>query len=109
MDNLQASNELFGAYIENELVAYLIYNSENNRIHQIAVHKNFRQRKIASTLVDFVAQKHGSNSSIINVDKSDKSFHEFLLKIGLEDFIEQVEMKLELTWKNRISITDVRQ
>jgi ribosomal protein S18 acetylase RimI-like enzyme len=96
LNKLQASNELIGAYIQGKLVAYLIYNPKNKRTHQIAVNKNFRQRKIASTLVDFVAQKQGSNLSIINVDKSAKSFHEFLLKIGLEESVEQIEMKLKL-------------
>lgn len=95
VDELIDVNQLIGAYINNQLGGYLIYNPESKRIQQIAVDKVFRRKKVASLLVAYVVKK-GRNLSIINVDKRSKITDLFLLKIGFENNINQIEMKLEL-------------
>ena len=90
------TNVSLGAYIKNQLVGYIIFNPNNKRIQQIAVSKDFRQRKIASTLLYNIIEIHGNALSIINVDKSSKCVNTFLGKIGFEKNLEQLEMKLQL-------------
>lgn len=96
VNELRNTNISLGGYIENQLVGYIIYNPNNKRLHQIAISKNFRRQKIASTLLWKLIEKYGSDLSIINVDKSSKPVNTFLQKIGLEKNLEQLEMKLEL-------------
>ena len=96
INELKYNNISLGAYIENQLVGYIIYSPNNKRIQQIAVSKDFRKRRIASTLIDEIIKTNGNMFSIINVDKSSKGINSFLEKIGLEKDLEQLEMKLQL-------------
>lgn len=96
LKELKSSTISFGAYLENRLVGYVIYNPGNNRILQIAVSKNFRQKKIASTLFRKIIETYTNSLSIINVDKSSKCINAFLEKIGFKKTLEQLEMKLHL-------------
>ncbi len=96
VNQLKNTNISLGAYIKNQLVGYIIYNPKNKRLQQIAINKNFRQRRIASTLMSKLIEDYGSTFSIINVDKSSKPVDAFLRKIGFEKNLEQLEMKLEL-------------
>lgn len=95
-NKLKFDNISLGAYINNELVGYVIYNPNNKRIQQIAVNKDFRKKRIASTLIYKLTNKYGNTLSIINVDKKSKSVNHFFSKIGLENNLEQLEMELEL-------------
>lgn len=85
-----------GAYFKNELVGYVIYNPTTRRVQQIAVNKDHRKKRIASTLIDSLTNKFGTTISIINVDKKSKSVNDFFKKIGLENNLEQLEMELKL-------------
>lgn len=96
LENLKPINVSLGAYIKNQLVGYVIYNPNSSRIQQIAVHQNFRKLRVASTLIFELAKRYEQGLSIINVDKSSKSINNFLSKIGLENNLVQLEMKLEL-------------
>ena len=96
VNELKHNNISLGAYCENQLVGYIIYNPNSQRIQQIAVSKNFRQRKIASTLICEIIEIYGNSLSIINVDISSKSANIFLEKTGFEINLEQLEMKLQL-------------
>ena len=96
VNELRNTNISLGAYIKNQLVGYIIYNPSNKRLQQMAVNKNFRQQKIASTLIWKLIEEYGSTFSIINVDKDSKPITAFLQKIGFEINLEQLEMKLQL-------------
>lgn len=96
INKLKGYNISLGAYIKNQLVGYIIYNPINKRIKQIAVSKDFRQQKIASTLISEIISSHGHTTSIINVDKNSIGINTFLNKIGLKKNLEQLEMKLQL-------------
>ena len=96
VNELRNTNISLGAYIKNQLVGYIIYDPYNKRLQQIAVNKNFRQQKIASTLIWKLIEEYGSTFSIINVDKGSKPVNAFLQKIGFEKSLEQLEMKLQL-------------
>lgn len=85
-------HKIIGAFCKNKLVGYLIY-TENGRIKQFAVHKDFRHFGIGQTLFH-----HLNNQEIIitNIDKADAETVSFLKKIGLNSFLEQFEMKLKI-------------
>lgn len=85
-----------GAYIDKQLVGYVIYSPMNKRIRQIAVSNNFRKEKMASTLILKLKEAYDNEFSIINVGKHSKSLNTFFNKIGLERTLEQYEMELEL-------------
>ena len=96
LEELKNTNKLFGAYMDDELVGYLVYNLQSKRVQQFAVDHNYRRKKIASSLFHHIGNEFEQIIGIINVDETSKSTHAFLKKIGLENFIEQLEMKLEL-------------
>ena len=96
LDKLLETHVSFGAFKENKLIGYCIYNSKNNRIQHLAVAKSYRKDKIASTLLSRISKIYGNTISIINIDKSSKPMLQFFENIGLEDYLEQLEMKLDL-------------
>ncbi|MDH7445965.1 GNAT family N-acetyltransferase [Aquimarina sp. 2201CG14-23] len=96
MNNLKTDNDSYGAYVENELVGYVILNPKTNRIQQIAVHKDFRKKGIASKLITELAKKYGNAFSIINVDKKAENMTSFFNSIGFENYLEQLEMELKI-------------
>lgn len=96
MNTLRTVNTSFGAYLDNQLVGYLIYNSQSRRIQQVAVDKDFREKGIASTLLSNLSEEYRNSLSVINVDKKAKSMINFLNSVGLENYLEQFEMQIEL-------------
>ncbi len=84
-----------GAFKEDQLIGYVVYNPNNQRIQQIAVDKNHRRQGIASGLFSELIKEYGDTFSIINVDKSSLEMPAFLDKLGLNISIEQLEMVLE--------------
>ena len=51
LTELRSNNESLGAYIQNELVGYVIYSPTSKRIQQIAIHKEYRRRGIAQLIM----------------------------------------------------------
>lgn len=88
---------LMGGFLENQLVGYLIFNPKTKRLPQIAIHKNFRKKKIASTLIQHLINEHGDAWTVINVDKGDQPINAFFENIGLEMFLEQLEMQMDVS------------
>ena len=82
------------------MVGYMIYNPKSQRLQQIAVMKNFRKKRVASTLIQKLSAEYGTSLVVINVDKGNQPINDFFEKIGLACFIEQVEMKREIAVEN---------
>ncbi|SDJ55230.1 GNAT family N-acetyltransferase [Chryseobacterium jejuense] len=86
-ENYQA----LGAYSDENLVGYIIYNPGARRVLQIAVHKDYRKQGIGSGL--FTAIADGQPVAINNVDDTSKETDKFLdKKIGLQNWLSQFEM-----------------
>ncbi len=92
----KSDNDAYGAYIKNQLIGYVICNPKSKRIQQIATHKDYRKKGVASKLITELAKKHGEAFSIINVDKRATHVIRFFNAIGFESYIEQLEMELEI-------------
>ncbi|WET47487.1 GNAT family N-acetyltransferase [Chryseobacterium indologenes] len=81
-----------GAYVDENLVGYLIYNPISGKVHQIAVHKDYRNGGIGAGL--FAAIADGQPIAINNVDEASQETAAFLdKKIGLQNWLSQFEMK----------------
>ncbi|WP_411893700.1 GNAT family N-acetyltransferase [Winogradskyella sp. A2] len=96
VNEIISTNASLGAYVKNQLVGYVIYNPNNNRIQQIAVQKGYRNKRIASTLIVKLKERFGNKLSIINVDKRSSAVNDFFNKIGLKNSLEQIEMEMIL-------------
>ncbi|WP_350287115.1 GNAT family N-acetyltransferase [uncultured Croceitalea sp.] len=97
VDQLKYETFSLGAYVNKQFAGYVIFNPTNNRIHQIAVNKYFRNFGIGATLISEISNKYEGRLSIINVDKKSRSIHPFLKKIGFKVSLEQLEMELKLS------------
>lgn len=97
MNDFKDSNKSIGAYIDNMLVGYLIYNPVSKRIHQLAIDKNHRRCRIASSLMASLDKSGQNIFSITNIDENSHSMNTFLAKTGLENFLDQIEMQLDLS------------
>lgn len=81
-----------GAYADDKLVGYIIYNPTARKVLQVAVHKEYRKQGIGRMLFKTIVD--GSPIAINNVDDVSKETKEFLdQKIGLENWLSQFEMK----------------
>jgi ribosomal protein S18 acetylase RimI-like enzyme len=65
------------------------------RIHQIAVHKNFRNIGVGSRLLNFISAMEDGDLTIINVDLRIKNGKDFLEKRILVNYTNQYEMEFE--------------
>ncbi|WP_299683593.1 GNAT family N-acetyltransferase [uncultured Dokdonia sp.] len=102
VNELKDTTISLGAYIEEQLVAYVIYNPSNQRIQQIVVSKDFRRQQIASTLFAVLMSRFGHTFSIINVDKNAESIHAFLVHLGFKFTLEQLEMEFQLNTNDNL-------
>jgi ribosomal protein S18 acetylase RimI-like enzyme len=86
-----------GAFLQKELVGYLVY-EKNGGITQLAVHPKHRSQKIALHLLDMLMKKCPNNErfNIINIDSRDTSLLAFFQKLGFRSFTSQYEMVLEI-------------
>jgi ribosomal protein S18 acetylase RimI-like enzyme len=84
---------IYGAFIENKLIGFLIYSPSSFRIKQFGVQKEHRRKGFATAL--FIKIKELSKEkqiSIINVDDADETTLLFIEKMGLSKYIQQYEM-----------------
>lgn len=95
LNNLQKETICIGIEKENKLIAYMIYNPKIKRIHQIAVHQNFRNLGIGSRLLHFISKMEDGDISIINLDSRMENCKNFLEKRGFVNYTNQYEMEFE--------------
>jgi len=79
-----------------EVVGYGIIDKITGNIPQIAVHKNYRRRGIAKSIITELIDNTDSNKiSVLNVNKN-STLAKFLHDLNFEHFIDQYEMMLTL-------------
>ncbi|WP_212002333.1 GNAT family N-acetyltransferase [Chitinophaga sp. HK235] len=84
------------AVFNGEVVGYISVNKESRRIRNIAVHPAFRRKGIANALLQYVAQELDGPMSIINIDEKNPEIGAFLEQAGLQHFLSQYEMAVEI-------------
>ncbi|MBQ4915476.1 GNAT family N-acetyltransferase [Maribacter sp. MMG018] len=97
LNDLKKDNDARAAYINGQLIGYAVYNPKSKKIQQIAIHKSFRKKGIATKLMSDLAEQYGSSFSVINVDKKSNHLTGFFKSLGFECYIEQLEMELDLS------------
>lgn len=77
------------------IVAYVHYDGERKRVFQFAVHNDHKRQGMASSLFNYIG-KDLDAISVINVDENATEADAFLKAIGLENFISQYEMSMDI-------------
>ena len=85
----------FGAYLDSKLVGYIIFNSKEKSILQLAVKSGYRRMGIGRSLM--AKTNHLKEITILNIDKEDVNTISFLMNLGFNVYVEQYEMELELS------------
>lgn len=78
-------------------IAYVQFRPEDGRVVQFAVHPAHRRKGIGTALFAFVASQTDGALSVVNVDERSEASAAFLSAVGLQPFICQYEMVLELS------------
>lgn len=94
--NMLPKLEIAGAFINEELAGYIVYNPLQKRIQQFAVNRDMRSQGIGTALFSYIGESYGEEMAVINVDERAEASIQFLQSIGLNLFAEQFEMKLRL-------------
>ncbi len=91
LNPMQGNYQALGAYWDEKLVGYIIYNPGAGKVLQVAVHKGYRNQGIGAGL--FTAIADGQPIAVNNVDDRSKETNAFLdKKIGLQNWLSQFEM-----------------
>ena len=96
VEKLKKSNISIGIYDEEKLIGYTIFNPKIKRIYQLSVDKNYRRKGVGRQLLKHIATNYGKEISVINVDNTSKETQIFFNEIGMDIYIKQYEMELQL-------------
>ncbi len=93
VENSEAVCKALEAYLDNELVGYLIYNTNSRKVNQFAVSPSHRQKGIATALFSHLQQVLNSEMYVYNIDGPSQACISFLKKLGLKEKVNQFEME----------------
>lgn len=97
LENSKNRCSIIGAYLDEELIGYMVYNAALRRIQQIAVSTKHRRKGVATQLVNsMIASIDPKELFIYNVDHDSLETSEFLKSFGLQIHLSQLEMKRAL-------------
>ncbi len=108
LQKLKQTNTAIGAFIDDELVGYVIYNPSTKRVNSFAVKKQHRNKLIGKNLFAYISQHFCNTITIINIDENAAPTIKFLENIGLENYVNQYEMKMELNPDSALGKTKPR-
>ncbi|HPR97447.1 MAG TPA: GNAT family N-acetyltransferase, partial [Thermotogota bacterium] len=86
--------EIFAAFDKGNCIGYLIVETATGDIPQIAVHKDYRQQNIATSLIKKASEnrRQGYRLSFLNINSDYSPYCDFLKKLGAELIVKQYEM-----------------
>lgn len=90
------SLRFWGAFIQDQLVGFLVGQPARSRVYQFAVAHDYRRKGIGKALFYAFAEAMKSEISTINVDDPSGHSQLFLQQIGLQPFLSQYKMRLLL-------------
>ncbi|MDR1056084.1 MAG: hypothetical protein LBL90_09780 [Prevotellaceae bacterium] len=85
-----------GVYDVNELVTYVIYNPLSKRVPQFAVDNAYRNKSMGRCLFAYIARNFDAENFVNNVDHNSKNTAMFLEPLGLNKYIQQYEMCMDI-------------
>jgi len=97
LENIRQSCTILGAYKDEQLKGYIVYNPAAKKMYQIAVDKNSRRQGIGTKLLSTIEKMNeGLAISVNNVDDTSENTSAFLHAAGLKDWVSQFEMKRDI-------------
>ena len=92
-----ANENILEAYLDGELVGYIIFQAPIGRISHLAVSGSHRNKGIGTRLIS-EAYKASKNKylTVINLPEPAKDIQKFLMDLGFENQLDQFEMSLLL-------------
>lgn len=93
VENSKAMAKVLEAYLDDELVGYLIYNTNSRKVNQFAVSPSHRQKGIATALFSHLQQVLDNEMYVYNIDASSQACIHFLKKLRLKEKVNQFEME----------------
>lgn len=85
-----------GAYEEEKLVGYLIYNPLSKRPQQFAVNKDHRYKGIGKKMFQYIANHYSTELLSVNIDAQSEDTNHFFTCMGFTNLVQQYEMELDL-------------
>ncbi|NLN32830.1 MAG: GNAT family N-acetyltransferase [Flavobacteriaceae bacterium] len=89
------NKKILGAFLDNQLVGYLIFDPGKKRGHQMAVKLSHRRKYVAETLLSQMNEM-GKEYSLLNVDEDALGLVSLLEKMKWTNTVNQLEMRLKL-------------
>ncbi|MGK6344019.1 GNAT family N-acetyltransferase [Chryseobacterium sp. DT-3] len=97
LENIRQSCTVLGAYKDEQLKGYIIYNPAVKKVYQVAVDQSSRRQGIATKLLSAIGQMNGEQAiSVNNVDDTPENTSAFLHAAGLKNWVSQFEMKIDI-------------
>lgn len=96
MGRISSELKSIAAVLDGVKVGYSVFNSETGHIHQIAVSPDYRRNYIGSNLLKFTENQIETHLNIINIDSSNSALLGLMNYCGLNKFVSQYEMILDL-------------
>lgn len=94
LENSKSRCRILGAYKEEEMVGYLIFNPTSKRVLQVAVAADYRRAGIATQLIRGMQQMTASKALYVyNIDDASKELAAFFSQFKLTSDLAQFEMK----------------
>ena len=98
IERVRKMKRIFGAFLDEKCVAYIVVSSKTGRVAQIAVDKDHRNRGIGTALMLKVQAEtaEGYSLQIINIDKSIATAIDFFTNRGFYENVSQYEMTMKM-------------
>lgn len=99
IDSINSVNTLSYSIVRLDgiIVGYGVIDKITGDIAQIAVHKNYRRKGVASSIItDLLSNTDSNNVFILNVDGQCKSLIKFLYDLGFQNYVSQYEMMINI-------------
>jgi ribosomal protein S18 acetylase RimI-like enzyme len=91
------TKKIVGAYLDDKLVGYAIYNPTTKRLNQLAVDPQHRRKYIAETLLSEIGKKEEAEFTLLNVDEDATGLLSLLQKMNWKNTVDQLEMRLKIS------------
>lgn len=93
VENLKNDTISIGAFLENIIVGYIVFNFNTDRILQISVDEKHRNQGIGKRLIQEIISETQNTISVVNVDDSHKETIQFFKNINLINNVSQIELQ----------------
>ncbi|WP_300568894.1 GNAT family N-acetyltransferase [Flavobacterium sp.] len=101
IENLHKINtiKIIGVLNEKEIIGHLIFNTTSKKIHLIGINENYDRTVIVNNLFKFISDNYFTDVLIINIDDSAENTISSFNAVGLNCFLKQYEMKMDINKK----------